>query len=94
LTIIAICLVALTMNTFHIFPEVNANDSFKVNFANTGYGLVPVNEDGSISVRLTSTDEIDVNISNISTSDELEVNLAEIGGGYVSYGGPISVKID
>ena len=37
---------------------------------------------------------MDVNISNISTTDELDVNIDEIGGGYVSHGGPIKVDVD
>ncbi|WP_242446473.1 hypothetical protein [Nonlabens agnitus] len=55
---------------------------------------LPVNEDGSINVRLSNTETIDVNISRISTMDELDVNVEEIGGGFVRHGGPIPVKIE
>jgi hypothetical protein len=36
---------------------------------------------------------LDVNISRISTFDELDVNIEEIGGGFLSRGGPIPVEI-
>ncbi|KQC33767.1 hypothetical protein AAU57_10815 [Nonlabens sp. YIK11] len=55
---------------------------------------LPVNKDGSINVRLSNTETIDVNISRISTMDELDVNVEEIGGGFVRHGGPIPVKIE
>ena len=71
----------------------------------TNYGLVPLNPDGSITVKLSAAQPLDVNIKNIdtydelrvdvysiSTSDELDVNLDEVGGGWISNGGPIKVK--
>ena len=42
---------------------------------NLNYGLVPLNEDGSITVKLSASDEIDVNITDISTYDKLYVHL-------------------
>ena len=78
LGIIAINLTLLTLIQLEIWPtKANANE-FN---SNLNYGLVPLNEDGSINVKLSSSDVIDVNID-------------EVGGGYVSYGGPISVEID
>ena len=84
----------------NLFP-IN-NDKPKENYA-----LVPLNEDGSINVKINNTDDIDVNIRNIdtydkmrvsiediNTSDELDVNIDETGGGWISSGGPIKVKID
>jgi hypothetical protein len=32
---------------------------------NTNYGLVPINEDGSITVKLSSSSVIDVNIKKV-----------------------------
>jgi hypothetical protein len=61
---------------------------------NINYGLIPLNEDGTISVKLSANDEIDVNIVGVNTNDELDVNIDQIGGGYVSHGGPISVEVD
>jgi len=102
LTVIAVCLVNLSLGGISLFPQAHAGP----NTPDLNYGLVPLNEDGSITVRLSAMDEIDVNIKNISTSDELHVDLAEIstndeldinidevGGSFVSMGGPIEVTI-
>jgi len=68
LGIIAINLTLITLIQLSIWPSTaNATD------LNANYGLVPLNEDGSINVRLSASDVIDVNID-------------EVGGGYVSYG--------
>ena len=79
LTVIAFCLVVLTLNNVDIFPKAYASDV--VNYGGN-YGLVPMNEDGSINVRLQGIDdaieELDVNIVGIDTYDELEVELVEI----------------
>ena len=100
LTIIAICLVIIVIRNVEVIPKAYANDTA------TKYSIVPINPDGSITVRLSNYDEIDVNIKNIdtydklkvdvnsiSTRDELDINIDEIGGSYVSSGGPIKVKI-
>lgn len=96
LTVIAINLTILTVQNMDLIPKAYASESMNSsNLApNVNYGLVPINEDGSINVKLNSYDEIDVNIVGINTNDELDVNIDEIGGGYVSHGGPISVEID
>ena len=79
LTVIAFCLVVLTLDNVDIFPKAYANDV--VNYGGN-YGLVPMNEDGSINVKLISLDEaldeMDVNIVGIDTYDELEVDIVEI----------------
>ena len=76
--VIAVNLTVLTLIFIDVIPKANA----EVNFSEPiKYGLVPLNEDGSVNVTLSSFDVIDVNIE-------------EIGGGYVSYGGPISVEIE
>ncbi|MFK7950396.1 MAG: hypothetical protein AB8G11_22595 [Saprospiraceae bacterium] len=79
LTVIAFCLVVLTLNNVDIFPKAYANDA--MNYGGN-YGLVPMNEDGSINVRLQgideAIDELDVNIVGIDTYDELEVNIVEV----------------
>ncbi len=98
LTVIAICLTINVLKDFNIFPKAYANDEpLKTQpnkFSNINYGLIPINADGTIDVNIKSSSEMDVNISNISTDDELDVNIDEIGGGYVSYGGPIKVDVD
>ena len=45
----------------------------------TAFAWVPVNEDGSVDVRIKSAAEVlEVDIEDISTTDELEVTLEEI----------------
>ena len=85
LTIIAVCLTVLTLQSIEIIPKSYAAGNKKAAITTTpkNYGLVPVNEDGSI----------DVTITRISTTDELDVNIDEIGGGFLSHNGPIPVTI-
>ncbi|MFD2564217.1 MULTISPECIES: hypothetical protein [Aquimarina] len=103
LTIIAVCLSIIVLKDIDIIPKAYAEGSTTTL---SNYGLVPVNEDGTITVKLDTSNEIDVNIKSISTydklkvdlnqistSEELNVNIDEIGGSYVSSGGPIKVKI-
>ena len=75
-TVIAINLSVLTLSKIKIIPSANAHSSeleMPAQFAN--YGLVPINEDGSVNMRLMSTDRLDVNIVDISTYDKLKVEL-------------------
>ncbi len=74
-----------------------------------GYGLVPLNADGLIDVNIkdiSTYDELNVNLKGvdtyekvpvtlkgIDTQDELDVNLDEIGGSWISAGGPVKVQI-
>jgi len=101
LTIIALCLSIIVLKDINIIPKAHANTTTSVN-----YGLVPVNDDGTITVKLDTSDNIDVNIKSIktydklkvdinsvSTSDELSINIDEVGGSYVTSGGPIKVKL-
>ena len=85
LTVIAVCLSILTLQSIDIIPKSYASGNEKTSIATApkNYGLVPVNADGSI----------DVTITRISTTDELDVNVDEIGGGFVSHNGPIPVTI-
>lgn len=96
LTVIAVNLTILTVKNLDFIPKAYANEpTNNLELApNVNYGLVPLNEDGTISVKLSAYDEIDVNIVGVNTNDELDVNIDEIGGGYVSHGSPISVEID
>lgn len=87
LTVIAFCLVVIVVRQVNIVPEAQANQP-----AYTNYGLVPLNEDGSITVKLSPADVMDVNIKGISTRDELDINIDEVGGSSL-YSSPIPVKI-
>lgn len=77
LSIIAICLIKLSFGHISPFPEAHAGSDRQTTPKGT-YGLVPLNEDGSITVRLSPLEEVDVNIKNISTWDKLKVNIADI----------------
>lgn len=89
LTIIAVCLILLVVKDSRLITPASAS----AGTGNMNYGLVPLNEDGTISVRLDDHNVLDVNIADISTTDELDINIDKIGGGYVSSGGPLNVKI-
>lgn len=110
LTVIALCLTILVSKEFIIFPSVYASEKKAEPLIDSGYRLVPVNEFETIDVRIVdintydelnvniksidSYDELKVNINSIDTSDELDVNIDEIGGGFISHGGPIKVSLD
>lgn len=100
LTLIAICLMALTLKNLDFFPKAYAGKTVsELDFPHTKYGLVPLNEDGSITVKLSSAqkdldvnivgiktyDKMDVNIEGIDTHDKMNVNIKEVGG-YSTYG--------
>ncbi len=110
LTIIAVCLTINVIKELDIIPSAYASESTNTPEAATEYRLVPVNEFETMDVRIVdiyTSDELNVNIKNIDTydemkvnlksidtSDELDVNIDEIGGGWISNGGPIKVKIE
>lgn len=58
------------------------------------FAIVPVNEDGSIDVRIKNTMEtINVNIERVSTTDKLNVNLKSADVYSLNYAGPIEVRV-
>ena len=66
LTIIALCLTTIVFKQIDIIPIAHANDidyNQKPTYIN--YGLVPVNDDGSISVRLSPSSTMDVHIESV-----------------------------
>jgi len=66
LGIIAINLTLLTLIQLNIWPTtVNANELNST----LNYGLVPLNEDGSINVKFSSNDVLDVNIEEVGGWD-------------------------
>lgn len=108
LTVIAVNLTIMTVKDLSFVPTVEATGPNSVSglAPNGQYGLVPLNEDGTITVKLKpndeidvnivgveTSDELDVNIDGINTNDELDVNIDEVGGSYVS-SGTIKVKMD
>lgn len=100
LTIIAICLTINLMKDFDVFPSAYANETYETiqkPFAEVlDVRLVDINTYDELNVNLKSVDtydEVMVNLKKIETTDELDVNIDEIGGGWVSNGGPIPVKV-
>jgi len=93
LTVIAVCLSILLLTQLEIIPIAHAVPSKTQYNPSIQYGLVPLNEDGSINVHIKSNSSvIDVDLVDISTSDELDVNIDEVGG-YSTYGKvPVEVK--
>jgi hypothetical protein len=96
LTIIAACMVINVIENIDLMPRAYANEPATKPSTNLGenpaYGLVPLNKDGSINVKMAAP--TDVNVIGIKTYDELNVNvnLAKIGG-YSTYGEiPVKVK--
>jgi hypothetical protein len=109
LTIIAICLTINVVKDFELIPAVYAADGDSPE-KSTNYKLVPVDDFNTIDVRIVDIntydelnvnlksvdtyDELKVNIKSIETTDELDVNIDEIGGSFISSGGPLRVKVE
>ncbi|NND88005.1 MAG: hypothetical protein HKM28_02030 [Flavobacteriaceae bacterium] len=107
LTVIAACLVINTLQEIKIFPTAHANNEPSLPISNGNYRLIDLADDNVLEVRLVdiatydelnvnlkgvqTTEEVNVNLKSIDTSDELDVNLDEIGGRWISSGGPLPV---
>lgn len=89
LTVIAVALVALVIQNATIVNEAKAD---KTNF--NKFASVPINNDGSINVKLMS-DQMDVNVKSIGGSSvygALPINLKEIGGSSFYGALPVNFK--
>ena len=65
LAIIAFNLTFISISQFNIWPNtVHANDLGLD--PNINYGIVPLNEDGSINVNLNSSNVMDINIAEVN----------------------------
>lgn len=81
LTIIALCLLVLVFKGVDLAPEAyasGANNNTPLN-NKTNYGLVPINEDGTINVRLNTNQVVDVRLRGIDEAPNLrwEVDISE-----------------
>lgn len=94
LTVIAVNLSVLTLKELSIIPEAHADDLKEpVQLVeNQKYGLVPVNADGSITVRLSN--KVDVNLVDINTADKLNIHLKSSDSYSLNNAGPLEVKTD
>ena len=89
LTIIAIALIALVFKNGIIINEAKADKAML-----SRYASIPLNDDGSINVKLVSSD-MDVNIKSIGGSSvygTIPMNLKEIGGSSFYGSLPINIK--
>ncbi len=88
LTIIAIALLALVFKNTTIVNEAKAE---KTEFSR--YANIPLNEDGSINVRMVS--DMDVNIKSVGGSSiygTIPINLKEVSGSSFYGTLPINIK--
>lgn len=63
LTIIAACMVINVIEKFNVMPKAYANETTEKpanTIPATNYGIVPLNEDGSINVKMTAPTDVNV----------------------------------
>jgi len=77
LTIIAGCLVVLTLQNMNVIPRAQAEDSLPLI---PNYALVPLSGDGTVEVKIKSIDEV------------LDVNIQKVGGNNCYQGVPFFEK--
>ena len=103
LTIIAICLSFQVFQDLDLVPKAYAKDepsSPNHNLpvlAPMDVRIVDINTYDALNVNLKEIDTYDqlkVNLVNIDCDDELDVNIDEVGGAWVSHGGPIKITTD
>ncbi len=74
--IIALNLTIISLDILSVFPSLKASNSYPD--LKPEYGIVPLNEEGSIKIDLSQSGTLDVRIVDINTYDMLKVNLADI----------------
>ncbi|NMM49244.1 hypothetical protein [Marinigracilibium pacificum] len=72
LTVIAINLTLISLKDISFFNKAYADED------NNRYMNIPINENGTIDVRIVDSEELDVSITDINTSDKLKVRLEEV----------------
>jgi len=73
LTVIALNLTIISIKNLDIMPKAYANEPAKgLNLENNSiYGMVPLNEDGSINVKLQYGEVVDVRLRGIDEASSL-----------------------
>tara|TARA_B110000438_G_C15656698_1_gene581968 strand:+ start:479 stop:751 length:273 start_codon:yes stop_codon:yes gene_type:complete len=71
LAIIAVNLSLLTLNQLDFIPKTYGNN-FKTELKSQNYGLVPLNEDGTISVKIENSEVMNVNVHSFKGKDFFE----------------------
>ena len=80
LTVIAVCLVVLTLQNMNLIPRAHADDQPVPIPPVANYALVPLNPDGVVEVKIKSIDDI------------LDVNIQKVGGNTCYQGVPVLEK--
>lgn len=66
LTVIALCLMVLVADKVNFIPPAVAHPPFsQPSTSHAAYGLVPINKDGSITVKLQADEVVDVRLRGI-----------------------------
>ena len=105
LTIIAICLSLDLGIKLGFIPAARANETVHTRekdllpseYNTLDVRIVDIATYDELNVNLKGIDtyeELKVNLKSIDTQDELDVNIDELGGQWVSGGGPLPVKIE
>jgi hypothetical protein len=88
LTVIAGCLVAIVARNVELIPTANAS-----NMNAAGILSVPLNEDGSMNVRVIGMPQtVDVNIANSSAT--VDVQIVKCKSYALQYAGPMAVNVN
>ncbi len=74
------------MRDINIIPAAYANE------VASSTAMIPLNPDGTITVRMAPNEEVHVDITSISTSDELEVNIEEVNGRSIYDAIPVEIE--
>lgn len=77
LIVIAVCLVALTLQNMNVIPRAQAETPI---IPIPNYALVPLNADGIVEVKIKSIDDV------------LDVNIQKVGGNTCYQGVPVVQK--
>lgn len=98
LTVIAVCLVVIVLQNANFIPnaQANENESFNEAILEKSHVRLPLNEDGTLNVRVKSMDDklMNVNIEQVggafikkgiptTVNNKVDVNLTELGGYFV-----------
>lgn len=92
LTVIAICLVLIVFKQYDFMPSAYASEGSR-KVEGTTENDSPVQIMDVRIVDINTYKEMKVNVTKIDSRDNMPVNVKEIGGGWISHGGPLPVKV-
>ncbi|MES2447310.1 MAG: hypothetical protein V4546_09020 [Bacteroidota bacterium] len=71
LTVIAVNLTLITFASLGLIPSANAGNGNELNSSKQQYGVVPINKDGSITVKFSPEEVVDVRLRGIDEASSL-----------------------